>query len=108
MCKICGDDRCSGKYLLHTKEMKDLFNIIEKELRENSKRKFLLIDSPGSGEIFTKFYELHVIDNVSDEDEGKLIDKRGLRILELDARALEHIAKAMKNRAFAENCGLIE
>lgn len=63
MCKICGNDKCSGKYLLHPKELKEIPKIKEKELAENPNRTFLLIDSPSSGEIFTRFKELHVIDN---------------------------------------------
>lgn len=63
MCKICGNDKCSGKYLLHPKELKEIPKIKEKELEQNPNRTFILVDSPGSGEIFTRFKELHVIDN---------------------------------------------
>ena len=63
MCKICGNDKCSGKYLLHPKELSKIPELKTKELVENPKRTFLLVDSPSSGEIFTKFKELHVIDN---------------------------------------------
>lgn len=63
MCKICGNDKCCGKYLLHPKELNMIHQIKEKELYENPNRTFILIDSPSSGEIFTKFKELHVIDN---------------------------------------------
>lgn len=63
MCKICGNDKCSGKYLLHPKELKEIPKIKEKELEQNPNRTFILVDSPSSGEIFTRFKELHVIDN---------------------------------------------
>ena len=35
----------------------------KKELAENPNRTFIFLDSPCSGEIFTKFTELHIIDN---------------------------------------------
>lgn len=63
MCRICKNDKCSGKYLLHPKELHMIPRIKKKELSENPNRAFILIDSPSSGEIFTKFKELHVIDN---------------------------------------------
>ena len=63
MCSICGNDKCSGKYLLHPKELSKILEIKRKELAENPNRTFKLVDSPSSGEIFTKFKELHVIDN---------------------------------------------
>ncbi len=63
MCKICCNDKCSGKYLLHPKELKEIPKIKEKELEQNPNRTFILVDSPSSGEIFTRFKELHVIDN---------------------------------------------
>lgn len=73
MCKICGDDRCIWKYLLHPKEVK-LFvpRIEEAELKACGERTFKLVTSPSSGEIFTRFKELHVIaapdENVEDID----------------------------------------
>lgn len=70
MCTKCKDDRCGGMYLLHFKELKDKYKIMRKELLENKNRKFILIVSPSSGELFTKFYELHVIDNVSNDEAG--------------------------------------
>ena len=70
MCTKCKDDRCIGMYLLHPKELNDRFKLMKKELTENENRKFILIVSPSSGELFTKFFELHVIDNV-DEKEAK-------------------------------------
>lgn len=63
MCNICKNDKCSGKYLLHPKELFMINEIKERELKENPNRSFILVDSPSSGEIFTKFKELHVIDN---------------------------------------------
>lgn len=60
MCK-CGDPRCIGFYLLHPKEMGEIGNIKSKELKENPNCTFKLIDSPPSGEIYTKFMELHVL-----------------------------------------------
>ena len=60
MCK-CGDKDCTGFYLLHPAEMVDLPRLKEKELKENPSCTFNLVDSDSSGEIFTKFRELHVI-----------------------------------------------
>lgn len=76
MCTKCKDDRCGGIYLFHSKELSDRFKIIKKELTENPNRKFILINSPSSGEIFTKFYELHALDNVSNNEAGLLVDRR--------------------------------
>lgn len=67
MCSICKNDRCIGKYLLHPKEMIFIPKIKEEELKANSGRRFILVDSPSSGEIYTKFKELHVIAG-ADED----------------------------------------
>lgn len=63
MCKICGNDKCIGKYLLHPKELREIPKIKEKELIQNPNKTFILVDSPSSGEMFTRFKELHVIDN---------------------------------------------
>ena len=65
MCKICGNDKCIGKYLLHPVEIKlgAISKIKDKELAENPNRNFILVDSFSSGEVFTKFKELHVIEN---------------------------------------------
>jgi hypothetical protein len=76
MCKKCNDDRCIGMYLLHQKELCDRYKLMKKELLENKNRSFILINSPSSGEIFTKFYELHVLDNVDDAEAGNFVDKR--------------------------------
>lgn len=63
MCSICGNDNCIGKYLLHPMELCEIPKIKAKELSDNPNRAFLLVDSTSSGEIFTKFKELHVIEN---------------------------------------------
>ncbi|OSA95704.1 UNVERIFIED_ORG: hypothetical protein B2H93_04600 [Clostridium botulinum] len=62
ICK-CGNEKCLGFLLLHEKELEEI------EQRKDSIRKkygqveFNLKRSPSSGEIFTKFYELHVSNN---------------------------------------------
>lgn len=91
MCTKCKDDRCGGMYLLHSKELSDRYRIMKKELAESANRKFILINSPSSGEIFTRFYELHVLDNVSDDESGKLVDRRYNRELVIDVRPLIEI-----------------
>lgn len=88
MCTKCKDDRCSGMYLLHSKELSDRYRIMKKELAESANRKFILINSPSSGEIFTKFYELHVLDNVGDDEAGKLVDRRYERESIIDVKPL--------------------
>lgn len=62
MCK-CGNARCTGYYLLHPKECtKEVLNRIKtKERLENPNCKFILIDSPSSGEMYITFKELHVL-----------------------------------------------
>lgn len=62
VCKVCGCERCIGKFLLHPNEV-NLFvpRIKETELAVCPERTFKLVDSPSSGEIFTKFKELHII-----------------------------------------------
>lgn len=67
ICKICGNERCIGKYLLHPKEMIFVQRIKETHLKINPKRNFRIVDSPPSGELFIKFKELHVI-AAPDED----------------------------------------
>lgn len=64
MCKVCKHDGCVGKYLLHPKELKFVSLIKERELAKNPDYKFELVDSPSSGEVFTKFKELHVYEEV--------------------------------------------
>lgn len=59
-CVICGHSGCIGKYLLHPKEMQFISQIKKRELVEDSSVKFELVDSPSSGEVFTKFKGLHV------------------------------------------------
>ena len=59
-CPICGRSSCTGRYILHPKEVKFIPQIKQKELAEDPSVKFELVDSPSSGEIFTKFKELHV------------------------------------------------
>lgn len=61
VCEGCKNKKCLGKYLLHTQELKDIPKIKEKELKLDPNIDFELIDSPSSGEVFTKFYELHII-----------------------------------------------
>lgn len=61
MCN-CGDKRCTGKYLLHERELSKVPAIKREELKVNSMREFKIVRSPSSGELFTKFYELHVLD----------------------------------------------
>ena len=63
MCKICGNDKCIGKILLHPYELIHIPEIKARELAENPNRDFILVDSPSSGEVYTKFKELHVIQN---------------------------------------------
>lgn len=79
MCTKCKDDRCIGMYLLHPKELGDRFKLMKKELTENENRKFILIVSPSSGELFTKFFELHVIDNADEKEAKTLVDRRFTR-----------------------------
>lgn len=62
MCEKCGKDNCTGFYLFHPKEMVRISEAKEKERKRNPNCDFVLIDSPSSGEIFTKFKELHVLD----------------------------------------------
>lgn len=60
MCK-CGNEKCKGFYLLHPKELIQVRQLKENELKADQDCTFDLKVSPSSGEIFTKFYELHVI-----------------------------------------------
>lgn len=59
-CK-CGNIKCNGYLLLHQQELLEMKEIQEKMKEKYGNVKFELKDSPSSGEIFTKFYELHVI-----------------------------------------------
>ena len=65
MCKNCKNEACIGRYLLHPAEMHKVGKLKEKHLSENPNTKFELIESPSSGESFTKFMELHVIEGVN-------------------------------------------
>lgn len=60
VCK-CGDKRCIGFLLLHERDLENLDKIKDFEKKEHGDVPFKLEDSPSSGEIFTKFYELHVL-----------------------------------------------
>lgn len=61
-CK-CGNPLCTGFYLLHPKEMGMLDKLKAQERERDPNCSFNLIDSPPSGEIFTRFKELHVLSN---------------------------------------------
>jgi len=60
ICK-CGDKDCLGWVLLHEKETKNMNNIKKFIIDRYGDVEFKLKDSLSSGEIFTKFYELHVV-----------------------------------------------
>ena len=62
ICK-CGDINCLGSVLIIDKELLDLSDFKEELYNKYGKDKvnIELKKSPSSGEIFTKFYELHVI-----------------------------------------------
>jgi hypothetical protein len=60
ICK-CGNKECLGFILLHEKELKELEKIKDTMHKEHGKVEFNLKRSPSSGEMYTKFYELHVI-----------------------------------------------
>lgn len=49
-----------GFVLLHEKELRDVEEIKQKIRQEHGEVAFELKDSKSSGEIFTKFFELHV------------------------------------------------
>ena len=60
-CNRCTDTKCLGTILLHEKE---LIDIDERKVRLKvvyGDVTFNLTVSPSSGEIFTKFYDLHVL-----------------------------------------------
>ena len=60
MCKICGNDRCTVKILLHPKELVQVRAIKLMYIVEyGPDTEFLLVDSPGY--THTKFKELHII-----------------------------------------------
>lgn len=60
ICK-CGNEKCFGFLLLHEKELNEVEQRKEDMRKEHSDVKFELKSSPSSGEVYTKFYELHVI-----------------------------------------------
>ena len=78
MCKVCNDDRCKGFYLYHPKEVVNRYKHIKQELQKNENKMFILIKSPSGGDYPSRFSELHVIENVSEKEKGKLIDRRYL------------------------------
>lgn len=80
-CKVCGSSRCIGKYLLHPKELGFILRTKETHLKINPKRDFRLVDSPSSGEVFTRFKELHII-AAPDEDVEKAREEEVLVYVE--------------------------
>lgn len=61
MCKVCGNNRCIGRYLLHPKEVIMVPRLKAAELAVCKDRTFKMCFSPSSGEVFIRFKELHVI-----------------------------------------------
>jgi hypothetical protein len=59
-CK-CGNEKCHGFQLLHEKELEELDERKELLKARYGNVDFELKRSPSSGEIFTKFYDLHVV-----------------------------------------------
>lgn len=84
MCNICGNDRCIGKYLLHPLELVFISGIKKKELRINPTRDFILLDSPSSGEVYTKFKELHVIAGPNEDLDNIEEDKVDVSDIKID------------------------
>lgn len=60
ICK-CGNKKCLGFLLLHEKELKEVNQRKQSICNEYGDVQFDLKRSPSSGEMYTKFYELHVI-----------------------------------------------
>jgi hypothetical protein len=52
---------CLGFVLLHEKELEGIEQIKDSICKRHGNVEFDLKRSPSSGEIFTKFYDLHVI-----------------------------------------------
>lgn len=75
MCSLCKDDRCIGFILLHEKELKDIREVASNYSVENPKVKFILIGDPDNISTSTNFYQLHVIENVIDDEIGVIEDK---------------------------------
>jgi hypothetical protein len=68
-CQRCKKPGCIGYVLFHPKELPQLEQV-KKDLTEKyGEVRFDLVDSPSSGEIFTKFKELHLF------KEGTIDDK---------------------------------
>lgn len=57
------DPNWIGFILLHEKELFKVDELKEKTIAEYGDVSFKIVDSPSSGEIFTKFYELHAFKN---------------------------------------------
>ena len=53
--------KCLGFILLHEKELKEIEKIKDSISKEHGQVQFKLDRSPSSGEMFVKFYELHVV-----------------------------------------------
>ena len=60
ICK-CGNEKCLGFILLHEKELSELEKTKDSIRKEHGSVSFDLKRSPSSGELFTRFYDLHVI-----------------------------------------------
>ena len=60
-CKRCNRKNCKGYYLLHEEELSGVPLLKEKELRLDKDIEFDLKVSPSSGEVFTVFWELHML-----------------------------------------------
>lgn len=65
-CQRCMRKNCKGYVLLHPKELEDLSILKSNILEEYPNAEFELIDSPSSGEFFTKFKEMHILEKVGD------------------------------------------
>lgn len=102
MCNICNNDRCIGKYLLHPKERVLIPLIKQEELKANSGRTFILVDSPSSGEIFTKFKELHVVagpdEDINNPKEVKVDISGYMDIIRNNERISESIMEYITSR----------
>lgn len=64
-CKRCDNSDCTRFYLFHEKELGLVDDIKKKEREECENVRFDFKESKSSGEIFNKFYELHVLQSVS-------------------------------------------
>ncbi|MNM69286.1 hypothetical protein D3C81_808770 [compost metagenome] len=59
-CKRCNRPNCIGYQLLHKEGLVEVPERKKILTEKYGDVEFDLIDSPSSGEIFTKFYELHL------------------------------------------------